>query len=105
MRSGKIVDRDSFTLNDLEVHDDARLVSASIQQYYELGRYLPSEIHVPVAFEDSALVTEWLSSKKHERVEIVCPKRGGKRRVRRNVARRINGHTNHLNSREEATAS
>ena len=81
MRSGKIVDRDSFTLNDLEAHDDTDLISASIQQYYELGRYLPAEIHVPVDFAESALVAEWLIAKKQGRVEIVCPKRGGKRRM------------------------
>jgi excinuclease ABC subunit C len=81
MRSGKIVDRDSFTLNDLDVHDDAQLVSASIQQYYELERYLPVEIHVPLDFDERALVAEWLSSKKQGRVEIVHPKRGGKRRM------------------------
>ncbi len=81
MRAGKIVDRDSFTLNDLEAHDDADLISASIQQYYELERYLPTEIHVPVDLVESALVAEWLSAKKQGRIEIVHPKRGGKRRM------------------------
>lgn len=81
MRSGKIVDRDSFSLSDLEVHDDADLVSACLKQYYELGRYLPPEIHVPVDFAERELVAEWLSSKKESRVEIVVPRRGGKRRM------------------------
>jgi len=81
MRSGKVVDRDSFVLKELTAHGDEDLVSASLKQYYELGRYLPEEIHVPVAFPEQSLVAEWLSGKKGSRVEIVVPKRGGKRRL------------------------
>jgi excinuclease ABC subunit C len=81
MRSGKVVDRDSFTLEEIEAHDDAELVAASLKQYYELGRYLPVEIHVPVDFAERELVAEWLTGKKGCRVEIVVPKRGGKRRL------------------------
>jgi excinuclease ABC subunit C len=81
MRSGKVVDRDSFTLEEIETHDDAELVAASLKQYYELGRYLPVEIHVPVDFAERELVAEWLTGKKGCRVEIVVPKRGGKRRL------------------------
>jgi len=81
MRSGKVIDRDSFTLEEIEAHDDASLVAASLKQYYELGRYLPAEIHAPVDFSERELVSEWLTSKKGSRVEIFVPKRGGKRRL------------------------
>jgi excinuclease ABC subunit C len=81
MRSGKVVDRDSFTLDGLEAHGDADLISASLKQYYELDRFLPTEIHVPLEFPERQLVSDWLSGKKASRVEIVVPKRGGKRRM------------------------
>ncbi len=81
MRSGKVVDRDSFTFEELEANDDEALVSASLKQYYELGRHLPPVIHVPIGFPDRELVAEWLSGKKGSEVEIVVPQRGGKRRL------------------------
>ncbi|MFQ5789879.1 MAG: excinuclease ABC subunit UvrC [Acidobacteriota bacterium] len=81
VRSGKVVDRDSFRLEELEAHDDAGLVSAALKQYYELGRYLPAEIHAPVDFPERELIQDWLGSKKGSRVEVVVPRRGSKRRM------------------------
>jgi excinuclease ABC subunit C len=81
VRSGKVVDRDSFLLQDIDFHDDAALVEASLKQYYELGRFLPSTIHVPTDFADRELVAEVLSAQKGSKVEILVPRRGGKRRL------------------------
>ncbi|MGH9322156.1 MAG: excinuclease ABC subunit UvrC [Vicinamibacteria bacterium] len=81
IRSGKVIDRDSFLLEDIDFHDDAALVEASLKQYYELGRFLPSTVHVPVDFPDRELVSEHLSAQKGSRVSIVVPHRGGKRRM------------------------
>ncbi|MGH9463583.1 MAG: excinuclease ABC subunit UvrC [Vicinamibacteria bacterium] len=81
MRSGKVVDRDSFALDKLEALDDEELLSSSLKQYYELDRYLPAEIHVPIDFPERELVQEWLSGRKEGKVEIVVPQRGGKRRM------------------------
>ncbi len=81
VRSGKVVDRDSFLLEELELQEDAELVEASLKQYYELGRFLPSTIHLPYDFPERALVADWLSSKKGAKVEVLVPKKGGKRRL------------------------
>ncbi|TDI48044.1 MAG: excinuclease ABC subunit UvrC [Acidobacteria bacterium] len=81
VRSGKVVDRDSFLLEELGTQEDAELVEASLKQYYELGRFLPSTIHLPYDFAERALVADWLSSKKGSKVEILVPKKGGKRRL------------------------
>ena len=81
VRSGKVVDRDSFLLEELETQEDAELVEASLKQYYELGRFLPSTIHLPYDFPERALVADWLSSKKGSKVDVLVPKKGGKRRL------------------------
>ena len=81
VRSGKVVDRDSFLLEELEVHDEAELIEACLKQYYELGRFLPSSMHIPVDFPERLVVAEWLSSKKGSKVAIHVPQRGGKRRL------------------------
>ncbi|HEY7817518.1 MAG TPA: excinuclease ABC subunit UvrC, partial [Vicinamibacteria bacterium] len=81
IRSGKVVDRDSFLLENIDFHDDAALVEASLRQYYELGRFLPATIHVPTDFPYREAVEEELSAQKGSRVEIVVPRRGGKKRL------------------------
>ena len=81
MRSGRVVDRDSFVLDKLEALEDTDVLSAALKQYYELGRYLPAEIHVPIDFPERELVKEWLTSRRESRVEIKVPRRSGKRRM------------------------
>jgi excinuclease ABC subunit C len=81
IRSGKVVDRDSFLLEDIDFHDAAALTEASLKQYYELGRFLPSTIHVPTDFPYREAVAEELSAQKGSRVEILVPRRGGKKRL------------------------
>jgi len=81
MRSGKVVDRESFYLTKLEVHDDPSLVGSALKQYYELGRQVPAEVHVPLEVPDRELISDWLAAKRGGRVELVAPKRGGKRRL------------------------
>jgi excinuclease UvrABC nuclease subunit len=81
IRSGKVVDRDSFLLENIDFHDDAALVEASLKQYYELGRFLPSTIQVPTDFPYREAVAEQLSAQKESRVEILVPRRGGKKRL------------------------
>ena len=81
IRSGKVVDRDSFLLENIDFHDDAALVEASLKQYYELGRFLPTTIQVPTDFPYREAVAEQLSVQKESRVEILVPRRGGKKRL------------------------
>ena len=81
IRSGKVVDRDSFLLENIDFHDDAALTEASLKQYYELGRFLPSTIHVPTDFPYREAVADELSAAKGSRVEILVPRRGGKKRL------------------------
>ena len=87
VRAGKVVDRDSFHLSDLEVHDDASLMEACLEQYYELGRYVPDRVHLPVDFPGRSLVSEWLSNKKGTKVEVHVPQRGSKKRLVELVSR------------------
>jgi excinuclease ABC subunit C len=81
VRSGKVVDRDSFLLEDVDFHDDSSLVEASLRQYYELGRFLPSTIHVPTDFPERELVAEMLSQKRGSKVTIFVPRKGSKKRL------------------------
>src|SRR5713101_3988573 len=85
LRGGRVVDRRDFYWEDLEEFDPAEFLPSLLKQLYLDAAYLPRAIHVPVAFEDRALLEEILSERAtalagaHRRVEILTPQRGQKR--------------------------
>ena len=79
LRNGQIVDRREFFWEDQEGFDEPEFFSEVLQQLYLDQQYIPSEIHVPVDFEDREALEELLSEKRNRRVEIRTPQRGQKR--------------------------
>ncbi|UCD89555.1 MAG: excinuclease ABC subunit UvrC [Desulfobacterales bacterium] len=60
---------------------DGDMIGAFIRQFYEHAPYIPKEVLVPVAPEDSSLLSELLNRIKGEKVSIREPKRGEKKRL------------------------
>ncbi|HMM80269.1 MAG TPA: excinuclease ABC subunit UvrC [Pyrinomonadaceae bacterium] len=83
MREGKIVGRREFFWEDI-VEDDSFEVSEFfgevLSQYYSTD-YVPLEIHVPVDFEDRAVLEKALTERRGRRVRIYHPKIGTKRHL------------------------
>jgi excinuclease ABC subunit C len=80
MREGDIVGRREFFWEDLREEDfnPAEFLSEVLAQYYS-SDYVPREIHVPIEFDDRALLEKALSESKGRRVHILAPQRGEKR--------------------------
>jgi excinuclease ABC subunit C len=87
LRGGRAVDRREFFWEDLEDFNARELFSSLVKQVYLDQPYLPAEIHVPVDFEDRAILEELLSEKRGRKVEILSPQRGQKRALLELVAR------------------
>jgi len=85
LRGGRMVDRRDFYWEDLDEFEPAEFLPALLKQLYLDASYLPRAIHVPLEFEDRAVLEEILSdraqslSTSHRRVEILTPQRGTKR--------------------------
>lgn len=85
VRGGRVVDRRDFYWEDLGEFDAAEFLSSLLKQLYLEALYLPQAIHVPMDFEDRAVLEEILSergaklSPPRARVEILTPQRGPKR--------------------------
>jgi len=79
LRNGQIVDRREFFWEDQVVFDEPQFFSSLLSQIYLDQQYIPSEIHVPVEFEDREALEELLSEKRNRRVEIRTPQRGQKK--------------------------
>ncbi len=79
LRNGQIVDRREFFWEDQESFELPQFFSSMLSQLYLDQQYIPSEIHVPVDFEDREALEELLSEKRNRRVEIRTPQRGQKK--------------------------
>src|ERR1700736_5331271 len=79
LRGGRGVDRREFYWEDLEEFDPREFVPSLLKQLYLDAAYLPKMIHVPVEFEDRALLEETLTERAAHKVEIFTPQRESKR--------------------------
>ncbi len=79
MRNGQIVDRREFFWEDQHEFDAPEFFSTLLLQIYLDQQFVPAAIHVPVEFEDCAVMEELLTEKKNRKVEIVTPQRGQKK--------------------------
>jgi excinuclease ABC subunit C len=79
LRGGRVVDRREFYWEDLDTFDPNEFVPSLLKQLYLDAAYLPKAIHVPVDFEDRALLEETLTERSGHKVEIFTPQRGSKR--------------------------
>jgi excinuclease ABC subunit C len=79
LRGGRVVDKRDFYWEDIEEFDPKELVSSLLKQLYLDAEYLPKAIHVPVEFEECALLQQTLTERAGHKVEIFTPRRGEKR--------------------------
>src|SRR5580700_6589156 len=79
LRGGRVVDRREFYWEDLDDFDPQEFVPSLLKQLYLEAAYLPKAIHVPIEFEDRALLEETLTDRAGHKVEIFTPQRGSKR--------------------------
>jgi excinuclease ABC subunit C len=80
VRSGRVVERVELAADEAigAEADPSQVVSAALQQFYEL-RGAPTEVHVPVEPDERDALESWLSERAGRRVRIVAPQRGDKR--------------------------
>jgi excinuclease ABC subunit C len=83
MREGRIIGRREFYWEDIAVEgfNPSEFLGEVLGQYYTIGNYIPLEIHVPVDWEDRALLEEALTEKRGRKVRILDPQRGTKREM------------------------
>ncbi|MCE5196677.1 MAG: excinuclease ABC subunit UvrC [Negativicutes bacterium] len=107
MRSGRIIGRDTYSLDDTAGQSRSEILSDFIRQYYSQVEIVPREILVQEQLADAALLQEWLSQSSGRKVEIKTPQRGEKRDLVELVASNAlqtlgRNHSRRLHNKEEA---
>jgi len=81
VRDGKIIGRLHFYLNGVKDEDIGSVTNSFIKQYYLKADFIPQEIIVPANIKDRGIISNWLSQKSKNKVDIVFPQRGEKSRL------------------------
>jgi excinuclease ABC subunit C len=81
LRDGKLIDRYSFHLENVEGQDAATLLEAFVLEYYGSSPSVPPQIVVPREVGETSALAEFLTERRGSRVEVRAPERGEKRRL------------------------
>ena len=79
VRNGKIVGREHFILEGVMYSTRESILGSFVKQFYMEQEYVPKEIIIEDEIEDSFILSEWLSSKKGQKVTIRVPQKGEKK--------------------------
>ncbi len=81
IRGGKMIGRDHFYLRVALQDSKAVILSSFIKQYYAGTPFVPRELMLETDIEDHALVEEWLTQKRGQKVHLRVPQKGTKEKL------------------------
>ena len=81
IRSGRLIGRDHFFLQNTIDATENELLSSFIKQFYTGTPFVPAELMLQKEIPEQDLLEQWLSKKREHRVHIKVPKIGEKERL------------------------
>lgn len=82
IRSGKLVGREYFMMENTAESPDAEVMAEFIKQFYDQAASVPPEVLLPQEVEEAQVIRQWLSQRRGDGgVEIKIPRSGPKREL------------------------
>ncbi len=81
IRMGKMIGREHFLLNGVELMTREEVMTDFVKQFYSGTAYIPKEIVVQTELLDKEAIVAWLSQIKEQKVTITVPQKGEKERL------------------------
>ncbi len=81
IRSGKLIGREHFYLTGVEHETKSSIMTSFVKQFYAGTPFIPRELILSEALEETEIIEEWLSSKRGQKVYIKVPVKGEKERI------------------------
>src|SRR6266540_3523382 len=81
IRGGRLARRDPFLMQDAEGETDRAVLTSFVKQFYSQASELPQELVLPDDVDEAESIREWIRQVKGQRVELIVPKRGERRRM------------------------
>ncbi|MFC2005792.1 excinuclease ABC subunit UvrC [Chloroflexota bacterium] len=105
IRSGKLIGRESFSLQGTSSEEPKQIMSSFIKQFYGSTPYIPPLLLLQHPLEDRTVIENWLQSKRGARVHIQVPYRGNKKQLVKIVAENAEQGLQQLKVKQQATPS
>lgn len=74
IRNGKVIGREYFVLEGTGNEEDAAVMEAFIEQFYDQAAYVPPEILLPQQIDQAQVIQSWLRKKRQQDVVIDIPR-------------------------------
>lgn len=81
IREGKIIGRIHYYLSGTLYKKAREVIEYFVNQYYNNTDEIPAEIFLPEELEQKNIIEEWLSTRIKNKVKIICPKVGEKKKL------------------------
>ena len=81
VRGGKICGREHFMPENTDSMTESEIVNEFIKQFYSGTPFIPKEILLPCDIPDFEPGSEWLTQEKGQRVSILIPQKGEKKKL------------------------
>lgn len=81
VRSGKIIGREHFIIQDSFKEERKDIINSFIKQFYMGTAYIPKEILIEEEIEEKQAIEKWLSKIRGNKVSVQIPKIGEKKRL------------------------
>ncbi len=79
IRSGKLIGREYFMLDNTEDEPDEAILQEFITQFYDEAAHVPREVLLPSDVAEADVIEAWLRQKRSKKVALQVPRRGKKR--------------------------
>ena len=81
VREGRLIGRDHFYLRIAQEEKTAEILSSFVKQFYAGTPFVPKELMLQTEIEDADVISDWLSSRKGQKVYLRVPKIGQKEKL------------------------
>lgn len=81
VRNGKLIGREHFYVSGVRNDTRSEVMTAFIKQFYAGTPFVPKELLLQEPIEDEAVITEWLSARRGQKVNVRVPQKGQKERL------------------------
>ena len=81
IRNGKLIGREHFYLTGVAHESRTETMTAFVKQFYAGTPTVPARLMLQDDIEDREIITQWLSGRKGQKVQIIVPKKGQKERL------------------------
>ncbi|MBO4900610.1 MAG: excinuclease ABC subunit UvrC [Lachnospiraceae bacterium] len=78
VRDGRLIGREHYYMENTAEREDGHILQEFVKQFYAGTPFIPRELMISCEIEEKALIEDWLSGIRGNRVYILTPKRGTK---------------------------